>query len=218
MKSDRPRFLFLGKAGEPTCERAAQYLSLHAPTQVAMGKRGDSFPVPRGESSWDYFISYLSPWVVPQWLLRKAVCAAINFHPGPPEYPGIGCTNFAIYEGATRYGVTCHHMEQVPDTGSIIQADYFPMDEEDTVLSLTHRSYAHLSRLFYEMADRMLKGTSLPAAGQDWARRPFRRSDLDALCHLNSEMNAEEIRRRIRATTFPGHPSASFELSAEVRR
>ena len=216
MKSNGPRFLFLGKAGELTCERAAEYLSLHAPTRVEMGQRGDLFPVPKGEGLWDYLISYLSPWIVPQWLLEKTWCAAVNFHPGPPEYPGIGCTNFALYEGATRYGVTCHSMERVPDTGSIIRAVYFPLYQEDTVLSLTHRCYAHLSSLFYEMADRMLSGASLPTSEQSWTRRPFRRAELDALCRLTPDMSSDEVKRRIRATTFPGYPSASQEPSLKV--
>ncbi|MBI3332858.1 MAG: hypothetical protein HYZ93_02070 [Candidatus Omnitrophica bacterium] len=212
--------LFLGKRGEPTCERAARYLSLHAPaTQVHFGRRGDPFPPAEAVSRWDFIVSYLSPWIVPKGLLERAQQAAINFHTGPPEYPGIGCTNFALYEGATRYGVTCHRMEPAPDTGPIIRADYFPVHEQETVLSLTDRCYAHLARLFYEIADLLLTGEPLPVSDLKWARPPFRRAELEDLCRLRADMSPEEIQRRIRATTFPGYPSASFEpAEKEVAR
>ena len=71
-------------------------------------------------------MSYLI-WVVPEWLLRKAKIAAINFHPASPDYPGIGCRNFALYENAKEYGVTCHHMSATIDTGSIIEIKRFPI-------------------------------------------------------------------------------------------
>lgn len=206
------RVLFLGKAGDELCARAAAYLTRHAVhTTVQMGKRGDPFPLVDPEVRFDYLISYLSPWVVPTELLQRVRHAAINFHPGPPEYPGIGCTNFALYEGATTYGVTCHHMHPVPDTGPIIRTVRFPIYETDTVLSLTQRCYAYLAQLFYEIVDCLLRDQPLPSTTERWVRRPFRRSELNELCRLTSDMSQEEIQRRIRATTFPGHPGASFD-------
>ena len=206
------RILFLGKAGDEWCTRAAEYLKLLAPkAEISMGRRGDPFPPIDPTAEFDYVISYLCPWVVPEELLKRARYAAINFHPGPPEYPGIGCTNFALYEGALTYGVMCHHMERVPDTGPIIRTIRFPVYNTDTVLSLTHRCYAYIARLFYEIADLMLTGQPLPMSSERWTRRPFRRAELNALCRVTSDMTQEEIQRRVRATTFPGHASASPE-------
>ncbi|MBI3318264.1 MAG: hypothetical protein HYZ90_03830 [Candidatus Omnitrophica bacterium] len=159
---------------------------------------------------WDYLISYLSPWIIPREILERSLVAAINFHPGPPEYPGIGCTNFALYEGAARYGVTCHHMLPRVDAGPIVRAVRFPLTGSDSVASLTYRSYAVMAALFYEIADRILAGEPLPQSQERWTRRPFRRSELNALCRLESGMSEEEIRRRVRATTFSGHPGASL--------
>ena len=50
-------------------------------------------------------LSFLSPWIVPQEALDR-FSLALNFHPGPREYPGTGCYNFALYEGAREYGCT----------------------------------------------------------------------------------------------------------------
>lgn len=205
------RVLLLGKAGDPLCANAADYMRQHgARTDVFLGRRGEAFPTV-GAAGFDYLISYLSPWVVPAALLERASVAAINFHPGPPEYPGIGCTNFALYEGATSYGVTCHHLAANVDTGPLIQVIRFPVYATDTVLSLTQRCYASIAVLYYEMVDRMLAGQPLPVSNERWTRRPFRRTELNALCRLTSGMTQDEIQRRIRATTFPGYPSAAFD-------
>ena len=63
-----------------------------------MGNRDDKFPEDIEWWKGDYIVSFLSPWVISNSLLNRAKKASINFHPAPPEYPGIGCTNFAIYE------------------------------------------------------------------------------------------------------------------------
>ena len=214
MSAGTVRLLFLGKAGDAWAARAAAYLRQHAPhTEAHLGARGDPFPAIERQRH-DYLISYLSPWIVPAALLQRTGLAAINFHPGPPEYPGIGCTNFAIYEQAAVYGVTCHHMAPAVDTGPIIRVVRFPIYPTESVLSLTHRAYAHLAGLFYETADAILAGGSLPASPERWTRRPFRRAELNALCWLTPDMDRAEIERRIRATTFPGYPAASMHASA----
>jgi len=204
--------LFLGKTGDELCGRAASYLTRHcARTTVCLGARGESFPTRPADEGYDVVISYLSPWIVPPSVLQRAKRAAVNFHPGPPEYPGIGCTNFALYEGAASYGVTCHHMTATADTGPIIRVMRFPVYDTDTVLSLTQRCYASIAVLCYEMVDRLLADQPLPVSNERWTRRPFRRSELDELCRLTPEMSQDEIQRRIRATTFPGYPAASLD-------
>lgn len=210
------RILFLGKAADELCQRAAAFLTTAGlQMDVRLGRRGEEFPAT--DEEFDYIVSYLSPWIVPPALLAGVRIAAINFHPGPPEYPGIGCTNFALYEGATTYGVTCHHMHPSVDTGPIISVRRFPLYATDTVLSVTQRCYAYLACLFYEMADRIISGEPLPVSAERWTRRPFRRDELVALCRLTEDMSEEEIERRVRATTFPGYPAASFARAGSAR-
>src|SRR5438309_8525630 len=70
------------------------------------GSRTDPFPASAISHEWSGVLSFVSPWIVPRALLSRAR-VALNFHPGPVEYPGIGCYNFALYEGATTYGAVC---------------------------------------------------------------------------------------------------------------
>jgi methionyl-tRNA formyltransferase len=210
----KPSILFIGKKDDFYCEKAAEFVTLHFPEhKIVLGKRNDVFPE-NITSSWqgDYIISYLSPWIISEDLLKSAGKAAINFHPGPPEYPGIGCTNFAIYHEDKTYGVTCHHMNKKVDTGKIIAVRRFPVYESDTVLSLTHRCYAHILVLFYEVLSAVLDGRNLPIVSEHWTREPFKRIELNALCELTTDMSESEIKRRVRAVTFPNAPGAYIKL------
>lgn len=175
------------------------------------GQRTDPFPPEAYDVAADLTISYISPWLIPDAILRRTKKWAINFHPGPPEYPGIGCTNFALYEGAVEYGVTAHLMEKTVDSGRILGVRRFPIDPHDSVFTLTERAYAELLLLFEEIIGTILSTDELPTCGEVWKRRPFTRRELEDLCRMDIHMPQEEIDRRIRATTYPGMPGAYIE-------
>jgi methionyl-tRNA formyltransferase len=197
--------LFIGKRNDAGTAQALAFLQQFAVSDlsVALGNFGDPFPT--NVAAADAIFSYLSPWIVPAGMLNRAAIA-LNFHPGPPEYPGIGCTNFALYDGASTYGVTCHHMAAAVDSGSIVTVRRFPVYDSDSVFSLTSRAYAYLLTLWYELIPLWAAGSPLPKADETWARRPYRRHELNELCRIDSQMTEHEVRRRVRATTFPGKP------------
>jgi methionyl-tRNA formyltransferase len=202
MKND-VSILFLGKTGDFYVKEALDFCRLNfTDVKSHLGQWGDELPADL--ESWDghYIISYLSRWLVPQKVLNRAKIAAINFHPASPDYPGIGCNNFALYEGASEYGVTCHHMASKVDTGNIIAVKRFPVFETDNVATLLKRTYAYQLVLFYETIGVLLKGGKLPTAEETWSRSPFSRKDFNSLMQINVDMSAEEIDKRVRATNF----------------
>ena len=75
--------------------------------------------------NYDYIFSFRSFIILRKNLIKKAKYAAINFHPGPPEFRGIGCLNFAIFKNAKFYGVTAHDMDKKIDYGKIINVERF---------------------------------------------------------------------------------------------
>lgn len=195
--------LFLGKKSDGHAEKALRFCQQNFTNVTTyLGKWGD--PLPEDISSWDgeYIISYLSRWIVPEYLLRKAKRAAINFHPAPPNYPGIGCINFALYEEAKEYGVTCHHMEPRVDIGKIIAVERFPVFPTDTVASLLSRTYDCQLVLFYKIMNVILKGGELPISKELWTRRPFTRKEFNKLGQITPDMGKEEIAKRVRAINF----------------
>ncbi len=164
---------------------------------------------------YDYLISYISPWIISKSLLDITQIAAINFHPGPPEYPGIGCTNFALYDGAKDFGITVHHMLPKVDTGKIIMVRRFPIAENETVWTLSQKCYAHIFVAFCEMLPMFKRGEEnwdcLTYSDLVWTREPYTRKQLDELCVITEDMSDEEVARRVKATTFPNMPGAYIE-------
>jgi methionyl-tRNA formyltransferase len=195
--------LFLGKADDPDCADALEFCQQHfSQVTYCLGKWGD--PLPENIRKWegDYIISYLSRWVVPEELLKRAKIAAINFHPASPEYPGIGCNNFALYEDAKEYGATCHHMAGKVDTGRIIKVRRFPVHPKDGVEEILKRTYENQMALFLEIAQIMAEGKELPTSAEAWTRPPFSRKQFEELFRITADMSQDEIARRVRAISY----------------
>ena len=203
MPNNNLSLLFLGKADDADCVRALEFCQRNFSRVVfCLGKWGDplSDDIRRWEG--DYIISYLSRWVVPEELLNRAKKAAINFHPASPEYPGIGCNNFALYEDAKEYGVTCHHMASKVDTGRIIAVKRFPIYPEDDVAALLKRTYENQIALFFEIIQLLADGKELPISSEKWTCPPFTRKQFNELFVIKPDMSKEEIAHRIRAISY----------------
>jgi methionyl-tRNA formyltransferase len=197
------RVLFLRKKDNEYAQRAEDFIRAHFPNAIIFsGSRKDSLPNEVLNWEGDLIVSFISSWIYPQKLLDNASVAAINFHPGSPDYPGTGCTNFAVYEGASQYGITCHHMKATVDSGNIIQVKRFKLSKEDTVYQITQRCYQLIEESFYEIMNLILEGAPLPLTNESWTRKPFTRKQLDELCYIRPEMSEEEINKRIKATTY----------------
>jgi methionyl-tRNA formyltransferase len=193
----------LGKKDNPFAERAAEYLRTHFKDPVIfIGDRRDKLPDEVLNWQGDVLVSFIGSWIIPGRLLENASVAAINFHPGSPEYPGTGCTNFAIYNGEKEYGVTCHHMKASVDSGNIIAVTRFGISAEDTVFSVTQQCYRLIETMFYEIMDCILQSKPLPVSPEKWKRKPYTRKELNELCYISPDMTEEEMERRIKATTY----------------
>lgn len=208
------KVLFLAKQ-KPFSEDAAEIIKSNFPSssKIIFGNVDEPFPDQLLTDHFDYVISYISPWIVPGQVLGNTKIAAINFHPGPPEYPGIGCTNFALYNNEKEFGITVHHMKEKVDAGSIILVKRFPLFNNDTVYSLTQRCYSYIYVSFIKIISLILAGKSLPESDEQWKRKPFTRKELNALCEVSADMSDYEIKRRVKATAYPGMPGAFVELS-----
>ena len=209
------KILFIGKDREDFYfDQAKAFMLQQFPdVEVVLAAPGSKFPTAYENWKGDYLISYLCPWVIPGKLIDNLKYGAINFHPGPPQYPGSGCTNFAIYHEVKEYGVTCHYMAAKVDSGKVIAVRRFDVFPEDTVWSVTQRCYGYMLALFYEIITMVKEGKPLPVSDESWSRDAYRLKDFHALRRITPDMDEAEIQRRIRATTYPGYEGAYMEIA-----
>ena len=207
--------LFFAKKGDINAILASEYLKQIYPESIIIfGDRKERFPDDIGLWKGDYIFSYLSPWIIPRSLLESAQKGAINWHPGPPEYPGIGCTNFAIYNNEKEFGITCHYMEAKVDTGKLVEVKRFSILQKDTVSSITQKCYTQILSSFYSIVEKISMSERLPLSNEVWKRKPYTRKELNALCLIEPDMELEEIEKRIKSTTYD-RPWAYIEIKGK---
>ncbi len=134
---------------------------------------GPGLPDRMGSDSFDYLFSVTNLRMLSGDVLRLADRASINFHDGPlPEYAGLNCPVWALLEGATRYGVTWHLMEDGPDTGDILQQRMFDVAPTETALTLNTKCYEAGIESFTALADDITADQLTPTT-QDLATRRY---------------------------------------------
>lgn len=195
------RALFLRKQGCAHSDRAERYLRLLF--DDVFTDCGTSLDPDLGLIDYDALFAFRSHIIVRKPLLDRSK-VALNFHPGPPERPGIGCVNFALAEGDSTYGGTCHHIIEEVDAGPIVSVSRFPILPSDTVASLLDRTYDYLLCQLYDAATAVAEGRSLALCGENWSRKATRKKDLDSLREIPADCDDPD--RLIRATSFPGYP------------
>lgn len=207
------KVLLFAKQGKPYVKETVSYIRKRTSRPgVYLGKPGSAFPNLALKEPAELLISYISPWIIPESVLSRTKLWNINFHPGPPEYPGIGCFNFALYNEEKEYGVTAHIMEKRVDRGKIIGVKRFKVPSGASVFDLSVITYKALFLLFKDVFGYLLLHERLPDCSEQWKRAPYKRSELEALCCLDSGMSRTEIVKRIRATRYPHMPGAYLTL------
>jgi methionyl-tRNA formyltransferase len=161
--------------------------------------------------------------IVPPTLLARATAGAYNLHPGPPEYPGIFPSAFALYDRAIRFGITLHEMAARVDSGPIVAVDRFAIQPGWDRLALDTATFSAMIALLTRFAGPLTDlATPLPRGRETWSSRLYRRTDFEALCRLPEDVTPEEFAHRLRAVgEGPNHAliltrhGRSFRLLSE---
>ena len=210
MKQD-DSILFLGKEGDRLCQKALDLCKKNFTRVTSYMSSGYNQEMPIKAKYWtgDYNISYLNRWILPETLISNALGGAVNFHPAPPEYPGCGCANFALYDEVGIYGATCHYMKPKVDSGDIIKVNRFTVNRHDDLETLLEKSYFFQYLLFEEAIEHILTHKRLPPAdpNEKWVGDPTTKKQMEALYEIkpfeNGELISENnLKRIIKATSF----------------
>lgn len=149
----------------------------------------------------DFTFSFLSKKILKKKFLNYTKYHNINFHPGSPEYRGIGGYNFAIYNNEVYYGSTAHEMNEKIDNGIIYNVKKFKIKKYD-VKSLKNQTYLEMKKQFVELLEYIKKKKSVSPLKIKWSKNLYTRKKLNNLSKINLRMKKKEINRRIKATYF----------------
>lgn len=209
------RIAFFGRKGCLLTDKIEQLLrrSDNSVEVFLSEARGQALPEKILNWRGDLLISFRNLVVLPTRLLESARLA-VNFHPGPPEYPGSGCVNYALLDGATNFGVTAHIMSEVVDSGPILEVRRFPVapsDNIDTLLKTTHNELFQLAQdLIQKLISVGVEGLDTFSRGyssrETWSPKRRAITHLDALQELDPTITREELelkRRALHTESFP---------------
>jgi methionyl-tRNA formyltransferase len=157
--------------------------------------------------------------IVPRRVLQTLASPAYNLHPGPPQYPGLFPSVFALYEGAREFGVTLHEMAPAVDSGAICIVERFLIDPSWDRLALDTHTFTVLMALLARLAPQIATvHTPLRYAGDVWAGRRRTRKDFDQLCRLPEGYTPAELARRLRAVgEGPDHCLTTTRAGEDIR-
>ena len=131
----------------------------------------------------------------------------INFHPGPPEYPGYRPTGFALYRGERRYGVTAHYMTERVDEGAIVAVDRYDLPPDPCLIETVKEAYQRLARLLLSLLPQLARvGEPLPPIGESWGPKKTTKAQYEAMRLIAPDMDRGEVEKRFRC--FDGVYSA----------
>ena len=229
---DNREVLFFGRKNCEASTKALNHLiglGFNVASIFSRG-HGDSLPENVGQWSGNYIFCFRSTFILPKNIIDKAKIAAINFHPGSPEYPGSGCLNYALYENSNIYGVTAHLITEKIDDGDIIECRRFPIYESDTVRTLLDRTHVNLLDLFFDVIsgiaingkyfiDNSLKNST----NEKWSGLKRKIKDLNNLSIVDKNISENELKKLIRATYTENFPTKiilhgyEFLLKSDVK-
>jgi sugar O-acyltransferase (sialic acid O-acetyltransferase NeuD family) len=209
--------LFFGRKGDLHSKKCIQHLlDLNFDVSVVWSSiRHEKLPRAALSKKFDYILCFRSYFILPKQLLESVKFQCINFHPGPPKYPGPGGINFSLYNDDKFFGVTAHLMEEKVDSGKILVAKHFPIFENDNLQTLLNRTHEELFNIFKEFTTNLKKfGSDLYIrklkSKEKWGATKKSIKDINKFQIIDKDIDEKELARRIRGFNYPNYP---IELS-----
>jgi len=151
----------------------------------------------------DYIFSFRSHYIIKNNLLKKCSKYAINFHPGPPEYRGIGCANYALLNNSKFYGCTAHIINNKIDNGKILDVKKFKIHKKinlDILLQKTHNAmFLQAKNIFKSFLDGKFSNIKNK---YKWSKKLYTKKDMLNLYNIRINMDKKKFNNLLRATIY----------------
>lgn len=197
------QILFLARKDDMLSDLALEYLQQTGASvfDVRTSQRGEKPEIP--PKNFDLIITFRSYVILTGEQIRDVQGKAVNFHPGPPNHPGTGGLNFALFEDEREFGVTLHRINEKIDDGDIIEVRRFPIFPLDDVPDLLRRTHSHLLNMFIDFCESMVGlDWSLERfhhANEEWSGKRRTSALLNKYQFVDSGITKEDLKARVRA-------------------
>jgi len=161
----------------------------------------------------DTIISVQHPHIITPDVLEAIKYNAYGLHLAKlPEYKGYNAANFAILNGDRYFFATIHKIADVVDSGNIVAEQSFPVDNNDTALSLYKKSEEVAIVMFEQFVEHTLFLGQLEGRQQKGKSCYHKHGSLDAVREIKDISDPTEIDRKARALYFPPFEPAYFKI------
>ena len=157
---------------------------------------------------YDYLISFLNSVYIDKSVRKKIKINSFNFHPGPPEYPGFGCYNFALLDRVNYYGSTVHIINDKFDNGKIINVNRFKISYKkinlEKLISETHKNIIKQSKDFINIIlNKKLKIES----NFKWKKKAYTKKEFEIAREIKLSDSKENVINKIKAFSYKNYES-----------
>jgi methionyl-tRNA formyltransferase len=150
----------------------------------------------------DLLLNVHSLYILDAEVLAAPRLGAFNLHPGLlPEYAGLSCPSWAIYNGETEYGVSVHRMTETIDAGHIAYQSRFGIRPGDTGGKLSARCVREGVPLVLRLVQEAAETGTVPAVAQDLSRRTYY-AGVGPDPRLDWSLPADRVAGHVRAADY----------------
>lgn len=167
----------------------------------------------RIKKKYDYLISFLNSKYIDKNVRKKIKINSFNFHPGPPEYPGFGCYNFALLDKVSQYGSTVHIINDKFDNGKILNVSKFRVSYKklsvEKLIDKTHRSIFKQAKKFintilnkkFKIDDKL-----------KWKRGAYTKKEFEIAREIKLDDSKTNILKKIKAFSYKNYDNVFINL------
>jgi methionyl-tRNA formyltransferase len=158
--------------------------------------------------NYDYLISFLNSMYINKSLRKKIKINSFNFHPGPPEYPGFGCYNFAFLDRANSYGSTIHIINDKFDSGKIVNVKKFKFSYKkfnlEKLIRKTHENIFKQAKVFIND----IQNSKLKIEGNlKWKKKAYTKKEFENARKIKLKDSKKTVLKKIKAFSYKNYES-----------
>ena len=158
--------------------------------------------------NYDYLISFLNSMYINKSVRKKIKINSFNFHPGPPEYPGFGCYNFAMLDKVNFYGSTVHIINDKFDSGKIINVKKFKFSYKkfnlEKLIRKTHENVIKQAKDFIND----IQNKKLKIEGNlKWKKKAYTKKEFETAREIKLNDTSKNVLKKIKAFSYKNYES-----------